>query len=119
MFYYSITRRLYVNKRNVTTKFETYTQLWQILIQIKMWPIDEREIGIAGHIVAKSYSLQQAIKMRRYGSLIKINLSWKTSPDFHQYAKLIKYLLPCFFSSSVLMKYSTYERSETSFSTWC
>ena len=30
-------------------------------------------MGIAGPIVAKSYSLQQAVKMSRYGSLININ----------------------------------------------
>ena len=32
---------LVVNKRNVTRKFKTYTQLWQILIQAKMRPIKE------------------------------------------------------------------------------
>ena len=30
-------------------------------------------IGIAGHIVAKSHSLSQAVKMSRYASLININ----------------------------------------------
>ena len=34
---------LVINKRNVTRKFGTGTQLWQILIYAKMWPIKEKE----------------------------------------------------------------------------
>ena len=34
---------LVVNKRNVTRKFKTRTQLWQILIKAKIWPIREKE----------------------------------------------------------------------------
>ena len=34
---------LVVNKRKVTRKFETCTQLWQILTQAKMWPTKEKE----------------------------------------------------------------------------
>ena len=30
-------------KRNVTRKFETKTHLWQIFIQARMWPIQEKE----------------------------------------------------------------------------
>ena len=35
----------------------------------------KEKVGIAGHNVAKYYSLQQAVKMSRYRSLININLS--------------------------------------------
>ena len=34
---------LVFNKRNVTRKFKTSTQLWQILNQSKLWPIKEKE----------------------------------------------------------------------------
>ena len=40
-----------------------------------MWPIKEKENGNAAHIVAKSYPLYLAVKMRRFGSLININPS--------------------------------------------
>ena len=39
-----------------------------------MWPIKEKEKTIA-HIVAKSYPLWQADRIRCYGSLININPS--------------------------------------------
>ena len=35
----------------------------------------EKKIGIAGHIVAKSYSLKQAVQWSRHGSFININPS--------------------------------------------
>ena len=34
---------LVVFKRNVTSKFNMYTQIWQILILAKMWPIKVKE----------------------------------------------------------------------------
>ena len=46
-----------------------------------MWPIRERKYT-AAHIVAKSYPLYLAVRMRRYGSLIKINPSGWDFPSF-------------------------------------
>ena len=40
-----------------------------------MWPIKEKENRTAFHNVAKSYPLWLAARMRRYSSLININLS--------------------------------------------
>ena len=41
-----------------------------------MWSIKEKEnIDRTGHIVAKSYPLQLAVGISRYGSLININPS--------------------------------------------
>ena len=40
-----------------------------------MWPIKEKENRLAVHIMDKSYPLYLAVKMCRYGSLIKINPS--------------------------------------------
>ena len=40
-----------------------------------MWPIKEKEVGIADHIVAISEFPVASCKMRRYGSLININPS--------------------------------------------
>ena len=65
-------------KRNVMRKFKTFSQLWHILIQVKMWPIKETK-NSCSYIVAKSYPLQQAVGMRRYGSPINIKPS-----DFSQ-----------------------------------
>ena len=39
----------------------------------------------ADPIVAKSYHLQQAVGMRRYGSLININLSGLANPKVHKW----------------------------------
>ena len=72
---------LVVNKRNVMRKFKTHTQLWQILIQAKMWPIKNRK-QTAAHKVAKSYPLYLAVRMRRYVSLININPSSLHKPLF-------------------------------------
>ena len=65
-------RGLYFNKRNVTRKAESYTQLWQILILSKRQVINRERKYLQ---LARSCSLQQAVKMSRYGSLININPS--------------------------------------------
>ena len=58
-------------------KFKTRTQLLQIsFFQANMWPIKEKENRqLLIQWSANSYTLQQAERMCRYGSLLKINPS--------------------------------------------